>query len=488
MRLIAGSLLVLMAVLPPPAVFGQAASSSSPEEEKSVPIVLYPAAAPRPALKYQLLPPFMERTPGNAAVLWNRLSAEMSGYFTRLYAPGGPWEKMEKWMEIPLGDPQEKAYRDKELVKDASMLYPRGLYAAMERAARFESCDWQQPVREGNFISILLPEVQQSRTYARLLFAKAHLEIAQGKYDQAVRTLQTGYAEARQVAQSPTLVGGLVGVTIASIMSHQVQQFIQQPDAPNLYWALSTLPRPLVDFRLAGEAESKILYLQFPELRDLEKKQLSPAEWRELLRRVMRDLYAMESSSLPREAYMASITLLAISGYPSAKHYLVEHGRTAAEVEAMPVAQVVLLYTVKLFDELSDDQFKWFYLPSAEGGAGLRRANQDLRQALAAEREIIPLASLLLPASTAAKEAETRSQWVMAALRIFEAMRLYAADHGGRWPDRLSEITEVPIPANPYDDKPFIYERHGDKASLTVGSGPINFPRRYEITLKQKRS
>ncbi len=488
MRILFRIFVALAAVLGP-AVFGHAGASSSPEDEETVSIVLYPAAAPTPALKYQLLPPFMERIPGNAAVAWNRVPAEMSNYFSRFYALGGPWEKLEKWMEIPLGDPREKQYRKTELAKDPDILLrPRGLYSAMERAARFESCDWQQPIREGNYIGILLPEIQQSRTYARLLSAKAHLEIAEGKYDQAVRTLQTGYAEARHIAQSPTMVSGLVALTIAGVMSNQVQQFIQQPAAPNLYWALSALPRPLVDFRLAGEAESNILCLQFPELRDLDKKRLAPDEWRELLTRVMNDSYALQSSSLPREPYMASLTLLTISGYPTAKHYLVEHGRTAAEVEAMPVAQVVLLYTVKLYDELSDDQFKWFYLPASEGSEGLKHAGQDLREALASQREAIPLASFLLPASTAAKEAETRSQWVMAALRIFEAMRLYAANHGGRWPDRLSDITEVPIPVNPYDGKPFLYERHGDKAVLTGEHGPTNWHRRYEITLKQKRN
>jgi hypothetical protein len=487
MRRIARNVWVLMAFFPA-AVFGQAASPSTPEEEKPVPIVLYPAAAPKPALKYQLLPPFMERIPGNAAVLWNRVPAEMSHYFVRFYEPGGPWEKMEEWMQIPLGDPREKAYRDKELRQDFSILHPSPFMSTMERAARFESCDWQQPIREGNFINMLIPEIQQSRTYARLLSAKAHLEIAQGKYDQAVRTLQTGYAEARQVAQSPILVSGMVALTIAGTMTDQVQQWIQQPDGPNLYWALSTLPRPLVDLRLAGEAEAKILYLQFPELRDLDKKRLSPGEWRELLKRVMEGLYSLQSPRLPPDAYAASITLLAISGYPSAKQFLIEHGCTVAEVEAMPVAQAVLLYAVKLYDEAGDDQFKWFYLPATEAVAGLRQATRDLRETLASEREIIPFASLLLPASTAAKEAETRSQWVMARLRILEAMRLYAAQHEGRWPDRLSDITEVPVPVNPYDGKPFIYERHGEKARLTVENGPTYFPRGFEITLKQKQS
>jgi hypothetical protein len=335
-----------------------------------------------------------------------------------------------------------------------------------------------------------LREIQYAREYARLLGAKAHLEIAEGEYDQAVRTLQVGYAEARQVAQSPTIVSSLVGVTIAGIMSNQVQQFIEQPNAPNLYWALSTLPRPLVDFRLGGEAESNLLYLQFPELRELDKKKLSPDEWRELFKRIVDESAPiMEIETRVSQAqYRASIMLLAISSYPWAKRYLVERGRAAEEVEAMPVAQVVLLYTVKLYDELSDNQFKWFYLPFAEAGAGIRRADRELRQALLKQREIIPFAAVLLPASMAAKQAETRLEWSVAGLRVMEAMRLYAASHHGCWPERLGDITEVPVPVNPYDGKPFVYKRHGDKVLLTVERGPRGFHWGYEITLKQKGS
>jgi hypothetical protein len=68
-------------------------------------------------------------------------------------------------------------------------------------------------------------------------------------------------------------------------------------------------------------------------------------------------------------------------------------------------------------------------------------------------------------------------------LRIFEAMRLYAATHDGQWPDRLADITEVPIPTNPIDGKPFVYKREGNKAILTCEKGPWNIPWRHEITL-----
>jgi hypothetical protein len=483
---------LLVGILAQTAVFGQVASVTtvgkpSDEEQKSVQIVLYPSPEPRPALKYQLLPPFMERRPGNAAVWWNRIPAERQAFFADFNKEYDKSGRIETWLNIPLGTPQEKEYREKELSKVIGLLKPR-LVSEMERAARFESCDWQLPIREGNPFEILLPEMQQTRTYARLLAAKAHLEIAEGRYDEAVRTFQTSYAEARHVAQAPFLVCALIGVTIAGITSHEVQQFIQQPDAPNLYWALSTLPRPLVDFRLAGETESSFLYLQFPELRDLDKKKLSRDEWRELLNKIIADIPKFASPGTSPEQYQTAITLLAVQGYPRAKRYLIEQGRTAAEVEAMPVAQVVLLYTERIYRELNDEQFRWYFLPAREAGEGPKRAEQHMSRVFVAKREIIPLASLLLPAITAAKNAETRCEWNLALMRVFEAMRLFAAAHDGRWPDRLTDITEVPVPANPYDDKPFVYERQGDKAILTSDKGPPGMPWRHEITLMRKPS
>jgi hypothetical protein len=491
MRVVAGIFVTIAAVLSLAAASGTMAADSPdiPEEQKTVHVVLYPAAEPRPALKYQLLPPFPERRPGNAAVWWNRLPAERSNFlseFSKEYQESG---KFVVWMEIPLGDPREKAYREKELSGVAYMIRGGGgIYSDMARAARFESCDWEQPVREGNFIATTLPEVQGSRMWARMLSAKAHLEIAEGRYDDAVQTLQIGYAEARHVSQSPFLVSGLVGVTIAGIMSHQVQQFIQRPDAPNLYWALSTLPRPVVSMRVGGEAESSFLYLQFPELRDLDKKKLSPDEWRELLTRTVASVIEFDDNrgSLLSRNPSAVLAMAAIQGYPRAKQYLTERGRTAAEVEAMPVAQVILLYTVQVYNELSDDQFKWFFLPADEGNRGLERAERRYSSGAIRAREIIPVASLLLPAIAAAKMAETRGEWTVAMLRVFEAMRLYGATHDGQWPDRLSDMTDVPIPVNPCDGKAFVYQREGNKATLTSEKGPRNVPWRYEVTLMPK--
>ncbi len=182
---------------------------------RTVRMVLHPMPAPRPALRYQLLPPFSERRPGNAAVWWNRVTAEQFAFFHECRSEGGRLERIQKWFEVPLGDPREK-----ELRKSADPLGPAAIFRSMDRAARFASCDCQLPLGEEPYFQILLPDLQQASIFGRLLAAKARAEIADGRFGDAVRTFQTGYALARHLGESPTLVSSLIGINVAGIM-HQ---------------------------------------------------------------------------------------------------------------------------------------------------------------------------------------------------------------------------------------------------------------------------
>ncbi len=452
------------------------------EPPKFIKIILHPMTQPRPALRYRLLPSILDTRPGNAAVWWNRLPAERTTYFRDV---GNASDATSRWLEIPLNDPREKEFRAKH--PEIANTIPGGsMFADMVRAARFESCDWQLPIHEGNAFMILLPELQQLRTYGRMLAAKARLEIAEGKYDQAVETLQTGFALARDAAKAPTLINALVGSAIAGLMTNQIEQFVQRPDAPNLYWALATLPQPLIDYRPGFEAESNELFLQFPELRDVDKKEMSAEEWRSLLHKVFSGLNEVTGGRMFGRPQGGEEAAFALQGYPLAKQYLIEHGRPAAEVEAMPVAKVLILYSVDVFRELSDEVFKTKFMTYADGKEALRHGLQALKTAIAEHREIIPLATLLLPAVEKTKVAETRVVWNCARLRILEALRIYAAAHDGELPDRLEDITEAPIPRNPFDDKPFDYHRDGDRAVLDCQDGPPGVPWRYEITMLTK--
>jgi hypothetical protein len=135
---------------------------------------------------------------------------------------------------------------------------------------------------------------------------------------------------------------------------------------------------------------------------------------------------------------------------------------------------------MQTYDELRDETFKWLSLPYPEARAGMAQAESKLKESVADGREIIPIAGMLLPAVRSCKDAETRMNRDLAALEVLEAIRLYAADHDGKLPDNLKDITEVPVPLDPFGGEPFFYIRTGNSARL---ESPFHrqVPLNYEI-------
>lgn len=455
---------------------GIAVAQSVQEEGPPVKrLVLHPAAEPRPALKYRLLPGLLDLKPGNAAVMYNK-----AAILVQSSEHEEDQEKLSQWATTSLDELPRKEIDD-VLGRHRSVL------DELDRAARREVCDWQLPLREQFPFAILLPELQETRKFARLLAVKARVEIADGRFEEAQRTLQTGYALARHAAVGPTLINALVGMAIANTMGEQVEAWVGQPGAPNLYWALTCLPRPMIDMRMAADVEMSTLYLAYPELRGLDEAH-TPEYWRELLEKGIRDTMPLVAAESPAISWQPLVVALAIRGYPQAKRYLIEQGRTPEEVEAMPVAQVVLLYTMRTYDELRDDNFKWYNLPYWQAHEGMEEAERRLSTE-AKHREIIPLASLLLPAVRALKLNEARCDRTVAVLRTVEAIRMVGAAHDGRLPGRLADVTEMPLPIDPVTGRGFAYRVEGRTAVLEGPAPPgkpaDRYAMRYEMEFAQ---
>jgi len=406
--------------------------SAGVDQPTTVRLVLQPAAEPRQALKYRLLPPLLDRRPGNAAIVYNKIAMTQSSE---------DWHEAEDkaidWLDLPLeGFPREE-------VKAFLAKYDRTL-DDLDLAARRETCDWQLPLGERDIISLLLPEVQRVRSFARLLVLQARLQTAEGRFDEAIRTLQTGYSMGRHIAAGPTLVNGLVGIAVCGIMSEQLRELIQQPGAPSLYWAMTSLPRSLIDMREATETEMNFLLLAFPRFRELDEIGRSKEYWGVLVDDLCDRIAEYEGGNQTKWQARLLLTGLAIRGYPMARQYLIDQGRSAEEVEAMPVAQVVTVYSLDTYNEFRDEMFKWFFVPYWEAHAGLQEAERRLGVE-ARRREVFPVASLLLPAVGSVNFAVARNDRQIAALRTIEALRIYGAAHDGKLPPTLGPRQAVSI-------------------------------------------
>ena len=445
---------------------------SAGEDVETVRLRVRPAAEPRPALKYRLLPGLLERQPGNAAVDYGKVSPARSAVFKNQDV----WDEWERLMHVPLHELRQDKLRNKWLHAD--------IFRELDQAARRQDCDWQLPLGEQPFYSMLLGDVQQTRSFARLLQIRARFQIAYGEFDDALHTLRTGYALGRHVSRGQTLIHAFIGMAICDMMSEQLLELIQQPRSPNLYWALTMLPHPLIDIRPAVEGEMSAVYLTFPETRQWEDQTRSPGFWRESLLRFWQQFvhYSSDSFGMAKLAERPEVlTLACLRGYPLAKRALIATGLDAEEVEQMPVAQVIAQYTLLTYRELSDDVFKWFYTPYWESREYWANAERALAESARQWREVIPVAANLMPAMWSAKQASVRIERKIALLRMIEALRLHGAAHLGKLPQKLSELAEVPVPVDPATNETFLYRLRGDTAILE--ETPLRgLRRRYEIS------
>lgn len=473
-------LLCLAQFLPRPAL-GQDKAESKPAENEpqDVLIEFTPAAIPRPALRNPLLPPRLELVRGNAATLYLRAAVMATELRPRLSDSQKDWPK---YLDSPL---------DEFPIDDARKLvgqFNHSLYE-VHLAARREDCNWQLPTLEvgTGLYNMLLPEGQPLRDVARALCVRIRIEIREGRFANAIQSLQTGYAIGRHAADAPFLINSLVGFSICQMMNDRVLEFSQTRGAPNVYWSLTALPRPLVDMRRSVEFEATSTLMVFPELLSAETVggEQSAEQFKTFVDRFEQLAGASTNTQGPEYELRKRLlkTLDDQDAMKKARAFLSEEaGYEKASVEKMAATQVLLLRERALYEQLRDDLYKWSFVPYHEAEAGFAAWNAEFENAKKADGAL-PLVSLLLPGIDRASQIQARLDRGVNLLRIVEAIRSYAASHDNQLPQSLDELS-VPISINPVNGKPFEYARDGDEATLrTVDATTV--PLRYRLRVRK---
>lgn len=454
----------LMALPSPGAALGQ-----SDYTEPTV-LTLHPAGEPSPALKYTLLPKRRDLVPGNAAVFYHRallmLQERRNAERREARLMGKeqseiPEIGMSDWIDGPIDAiPREEAR--------ALLDRYESILREVELGVLRRDCDWGFDNRPET-IELLLPEIQESRSLARLISLRVRMAVLDGDTAGAVHWLQTGYAMARHVSQGPTLIQWLVGVAITGVMNDALIELMQAEGTPSLYWALTNLPRPMIELDEALEGERSLVERMFPDLLELDGPAWSAERGRIFLDSLAEQLRGLTSGALrgSESTKLALIGLIA-RNYPEAKRELIESGRDEAEVEAMPAIQVVGILAWRDYVALSDDVYKWVSLPSREATRGIKSTYSYPTIEEKLSRPGLSLFLLISPALESVLMAQTRVDRQLAALRSVESIRLYAEAHDGRFPPSLEAIEKVPAPLDPARGEPFGYAVEGDEASLTA--------------------
>src|SRR5262249_4595151 len=192
-------------------------------------------------------------------------------------------------------------------------------------------------------------DIVPMRLLAAALKVRFRAEVAERRFDDALRTARTMFALARHLQELPTVIGNLVGVSIVYTTLRPLEEMLQQPGCPNLYWALTELPRPLVGMRkgLQGDAlavESE--FAGFSASTPLDEAGLARAT--EQVQGLVRLLHMLQEGPAPKKAKIDVRAWLAKRGKDAAyvraaRKRLAATGLDQARLKKKPAAQLVLL-------------------------------------------------------------------------------------------------------------------------------------------------
>jgi len=447
-----------------------------------------PRSPQPPTMKHRLFPTHAERFPGNAAPLYHRAILLISQNNVRLESPTEHWQKVDNWRTLPLEEfPIEEVERFLEMYTPSLQETSFG--------ARREYCDWGLPTRENgeDILAVLLPEIQEMRTVARLLALRIRLRLAQGRLDEAVADLQTGYAVARHVGNRDFIVNALVGFSIESLMHEQLMTAISLEETPNLYWSIVNQPTPLIDIRNAIDVEIENFKSVFPELIEAQKDIGDRVYWdRKLLDVIDRVQRFKSNSGYPSGNESTSdfnweATAwqgMVYSQVDRIKKELIEDLKFDRDmIEAMPGSRAILFYSYHNYPRVRDTYLAPLGLPYAQ--AKKFYPGNDFFSLDPTVGDPLGIPQLLLPATGSFQRASVHAKRWHAMLLALEAIRDYAAKQG-QLPKTLAEVDHLPVPNNPFDDQPFRYVRDEQKPSQATleGVGAPGAPIQIRFTVR----
>ena len=439
------------------------------------------ASAPKLLSVYYLEAGYGEKQPGEKLGGFLKCFMEQDRFYNQENQT-----KREVWLSTPLdelpADVREQAGVNRGLAyspNHATMM----VFA--DQAARYTRTEWNEYFNlRHDGITFLLPEVQKLRAVAVAVKLRMRGEVKAGEFDKAVASARTLFGLARMLETHPTLIGNLVGLAVANMAVDCLQEIVARPGCPNLYWSFADLPVPFLSIRdglggervfIRGEFEKYI-----PSNRAMSEKELTDA-----IQAVTGWIAGEKPSAWEGAGVGMRFAALSTDAkrIDAVRERLTKAGTPADVVKAMPKLQLVMLEDLHRYEVLRDELFKWMNRPHLEALAGLKETDKLVQDEKKAGWVLGPL---FVPMVSKVKYAQVKIDQRLAALRVIEAVRLYAHENGGKLPEKLADL-KVPEPLDPVSGKSFTYSVKDGVATIS-GVNPTGLEsdnRVYELKLRK---
>lgn len=433
-------------------------------------LTLHPSAATQPVSRYRLLPDLTEQTPGNAVLLYLQVRDAFPDQKTTDEVLWPDHHKLD-YEDTPI-EKFPRQYSERLLATYSEALGLADLAARRQQAIWDTGWLEQGPggVRPFGYPNPLLH-------LGNILSFRARFQISQEDWNAAAHTFQTEFSLARQVGAEPMVIQSLRGSGLAQVaLANAVEQWIGHGDSPNLYWELTDLPNPFIDLRPIPQTEDRAMLHWEPSLFAALHHRLARPQWPQ----VIREMIMLRLLSPPDKPSASEIDArsrrLVQSAYARAKEHLLHDGASSKDLEGMSADEVVGTYLCQQYNSAADELWRAWTLPYWQSEPQILRVWHALKpdRSPALDNPLIQSLTVVvdnhvnytLPAVLRIRYELERPSRQIALLRTIEALRDYAAIHEGQPPERLEQITELPLPIDSLTNKPFAYRLDGRVATL----------------------
>ena len=447
--------------------------SNQPEADKNPYqlVRIHPQPSPVPALRYRLDPEMRNQESGNALPV-----------YYRSFAPD--WQAIDKQREWSKKFTEWKNLPLHELPKEIQSLRAMKYLREIDRAANRSYMDWEMvlPIRREG-ASLVIPDVQAFSGFIRLLSLRCRAELMDKDYPAAVATIRTMITLGRHCDQGPSIIQSLVGIAASDEACFRLQEAFCQSGFPNLYWALMAIPDVPIHMRNSIDGEKIMVDSALPGIREMVYgRQRFALSKEELL--VMQSKLETLVNLVDRSGRMKKDNCWFFPSFPQDKlvalakkacQMLVEFGIPEKQLVGFPDLQLVFMAEVLMFDRKVDEDVRWLNIPYSFSKRALlvqSEKKQNKKKDSDSDLDLGFLGDLVSSGYVNSIQVKAGHHRRFAALRVIEAIRLYAAEKG-KWPESLSEIDSVYVPPDPITGNAFAFRK--EKNAIWLASIPLPF-------------
>ncbi len=348
-------------------------------------------------------------------------------------------------------------------------------FGELRRAAFRERAGWEHPIGEGTqpLATVLLPDVQETRRYAKAIAARARCDLQAGKLNDAMDKISIGLGLSKHLGESPFQVCKLVQSANAGSIVGVIDELIQHPTSENQYWHMAGLPSPFVATKPALQLEAFMWQKSVLQLADLDSIS-SEKQWESLVREIMLYSEVLGTGTFVRGVVFNDWALLARDRLPAIWK---DEDRP---VQSMSDSEVWVRYWFMRTQELTDECMSWALLDFHQAIPKLfelkNRRELDLADELPVKLAFEPPLNIIVAAASLQQHIDL--------IRTIESIRDWSSKNNGKLPKTLQEL-DLPAPVDCVVNKPFVYDLSLDRRSATLQGAIIeNRGFKYEIELE----